>query len=57
MKSILIIGGSNIDYFGKCKKAKKLSDSNVGTINVSFGGVGRNIAENLGRLGVDVTFI
>ena len=39
------------------QKAKKLSDSNVGTINVSFGGVGRNIAENLGRLGVDVTFI
>ena len=57
MKKILIIGASNIDYFGMTDKAIIKKDSNIGTIKVSFGGVGRNICENLARLGANVTFI
>lgn len=54
---VLIIGGTNIDYFGKTISELKFYDSNVGKIKISFGGVGRNVCENLARLGVNVTFI
>lgn len=57
MDKVLIIGGSNIDYIGKSIAPVKGRDSNIGDINISFGGVGRNIAENLARLGSCVTFI
>lgn len=54
---ILVIGGANIDYIGKSFNKIIKQDSNIGTISISFGGVGRNIVENLARLGMDVTFI
>jgi pseudouridine kinase len=57
MKKILIIGGSNIDYFGKSFERIRPFDSNIGEITVSFGGVARNICENLARLEIPVTFI
>ena len=57
MKNILIIGGSNIDYIGKSFDTIRPYDSNIGEISVSFGGVARNICENLARLGLPVTFI
>ncbi|MDD3172016.1 MAG: carbohydrate kinase family protein [Bacilli bacterium] len=57
MNKILVIGGSNIDYIGKSYSSIREKDSNIGNISISFGGVARNICENLARLGMDVTFI
>ncbi|HKM29132.1 MAG TPA: PfkB family carbohydrate kinase [Bacilli bacterium] len=57
MKKILIIGGSNIDYIGKSFENIRQYDSNIGEITVSFGGVARNICENLARLELDITFV
>jgi pseudouridine kinase len=50
---VAVIGGANIDIHGKSNKALRREDSNPGTVNTSAGGVARNIAENLARLGVD----
>lgn len=57
MSSIVIIGSSNVDYLGVSFNKLIDRDSNIGKISVSSGGVGRNICENLLRLGEDVTFI
>ena len=52
-----IIGGINIDIEGAPFKKLKYQDSNPGKIRLSYGGVGRNIAENLARLGGDCAMI
>ncbi len=54
---IAIIGGINIDIEGAPFKTIKYHDSNPGKIRLSYGGVGRNIAENLARLGGDCAMI
>ena len=46
-----VIGGANVDIVGYPFEALRRSDSNPGQVNVSIGGVGRNIAENLVKLG------
>lgn len=48
---VSVIGGANIDIAGYPFEALRKSDSNPGQVNVSIGGVGRNIAENLVKLG------
>lgn len=50
---VLVIGGSNVDIAGFPKHALQMEDSNPGAVKMSLGGVGRNIAENLARLGVE----
>lgn len=57
--SITIIGASNIDITAQSldKSGAVLGDSRPGQIAISAGGVGRNIAENLGRLGFAPKFI
>lgn len=57
MKEILVIGGSNIDYLSKSQKPLIMGDSNIGTLQISVGGVGRNITENLARLQNKITFL
>ncbi|MFA6829241.1 MAG: PfkB family carbohydrate kinase [Bacilli bacterium] len=57
MNEILVIGGSNIDYLAKSKNTLIMEDSNIGVLTTSFGGVGRNITENLARLHDQVTFL
>lgn len=57
MEKALIIGAANIDYFGMVKDNLIMNDSNKGMIKISFGGVGRNICENLARLKSNITFI
>ena len=47
---ICVVGGSNIDIQGFSQTKLNLYDSNPGIIQKGFGGVGRNIAENLARL-------
>jgi pseudouridine kinase len=54
---VYVIGGANIDISGKANASLKLKDSNPGKVDLSFGGVARNIAENLARLGIPVIFI
>lgn len=54
---IVVIGGANIDVQGFPFNPLIMHDSNPGLIKLSCGGVGRNIAENLARLGCDVRLI
>lgn len=49
---VVVIGAATIDTKGRAKGELIHATSNPGQIRVSAGGVGRNIAENLGRLGV-----
>lgn len=51
MTDITIIGGINIDIEGRPFKALRYEDSNPGKISISYGGVGRNITENVARMG------
>lgn len=57
MEKVLVVGGSVIDIFACPKDKIILGDSNPGYLKQSLGGVGRNIAENLARLGIDTTLI
>ncbi len=57
MNKVVVIGGTNIDIFAYPHQKIVMKDSNPGYISTSLGGVGRNISENLARLGLDVTFI
>ncbi len=57
MRKVLVVGGAVIDIFAQPKEKFILRDSNPGHLKRSLGGVGRNIAENLARLGVDTTLI
>lgn len=54
---ILVFGASVVDMFGFCKSNYRSCDSIPGRIKISFGGVSRNIAENMARVGVPTKFI
>lgn len=54
---VTIIGSSNVDIIVKSKKAIIPGDSNPAVRKQTYGGVGRNIAENLARLGVKVNLV
>ncbi len=56
-KTYLLIGGSNVDYIATSRDKLQRRVSNIGEISISFGGVMRNIAENLARLGNNIDFI
>lgn len=56
-RSIVCIGGMNIDRKLYAKEAITYQTSNPVISSISVGGVARNIAENLGRLGENVTLI
>ncbi|CAM3105205.1 carbohydrate kinase family protein [Streptobacillus ratti] len=54
---ICIIGGANIDIQGFSYNSIILNDSNPGKIEKGFGGVARNITENLSHLNLNTKFI
>jgi len=54
---VTVIGGANIDIHGRSTHKLADNDSNPGTVHTSAGGVARNIAENLARLGVDCRLV
>lgn len=56
-KYVCVIGGANVDISGTPDVALSHADSAPGRILTSFGGVGRNIAENLKKLQVKVELI
>ena len=53
----VVVGGVNVDIGGRSAAPLVASDSNPGTVTVSLGGVGRNIAHNLSLLGADVRML
>lgn len=57
MGKICVIGGANIDICGASNEPLKAYDSNPGTIDIRYGGVGRNIAETLTKMGQTVEFV
>ena len=57
MADITVVGGINIDIEGRPNEALRREDSNPGKISISYGGVGRNIAENAARMGGDIAMI
>ena len=54
---LVVLGGANVDIVGFTDKPLVLKDSNQGTLKISMGGVGRNIAENLVHLGFNTKLI
>lgn len=56
-KKITVIGAANVDIGGKPFRKLIPKDSNPGTVSISLGGVGRNIAHNLSLLGNPVRFL
>jgi pseudouridine kinase len=54
---IIVIGGTNIDIKAKTTASYISATSNPGNVTFTPGGVGRNIAHNLGSLGVSVALI
>jgi pseudouridine kinase len=49
--SVVVVGGAVLDTKVRTASAPVLGTSNPGTASATVGGVGRNIAENLARLG------
>ena len=54
---VTVVGGANVDIGGKPDHTLQIHDSNPGTVQISLGGVGRNMAHNLAMLGHSVRFI
>lgn len=54
---ILVFGASVYDIFGFTYKSYRCKDSNPGSVKVSFGGVCRNIAENMARININTKLI
>ena len=57
MPRVVLIGGANVDIKGRARGPYVAGTSNPGEVTVSAGGVGRNIAENLARLGISVALV
>lgn len=54
---VTIIGGSNVDIQGVPNNDMVMFDSNPGKVDISLGGVGRNICENISKLGVNTKLL
>ncbi|BBF84481.1 pseudouridine kinase [Aquitalea magnusonii] len=54
---VVALGGANMDIRGSSSHRLRQGDSNPGQVSCSPGGVARNIAENLARLGADCRLI
>ena len=57
MADITIVGGINIDIEGRPYAPLRREDSNPGKISIAYGGVGRNITENVARMGGSAAMI
>ena len=54
---VVVVGGANVDVKARTTSALVPGTSNPGTVVRSPGGVGRNVAENLARLGTRVALL
>lgn len=57
MSKILLLGGCNVDYIATSTAPLIMKSSNIGKVSISFGGVMRNVVENLARLGNECYFL
>jgi pseudouridine kinase len=57
ISNVVVIGGANMDVSVSSKTPLLPHDSTPGEIHCNPGGVARNVAENLARLGVNVSLI
>lgn len=57
MVDVVVIGGANMDIKAKCASPMVARTSNIGEVQTRPGGVGRNIAHNLARLGLRVKLL
>jgi pseudouridine kinase len=55
--AIAVVGGNNLDIGATSGAKLAYGDSNPGRIRTGLGGVGRNIAENLARLGQSASLV
>ncbi len=55
--TVVVVGGANLDLKARTTAAVVPGTSNPGTVSTSPGGVGRNIAENLARLGTPTLLV
>jgi pseudouridine kinase len=55
--SVVVVGGANLDLKARTTAAIVTGTSNPGTVTTSPGGVGRNVAENLARLGTPTVLV
>lgn len=55
--SVVVVGGSNLDVKARTTARLQPRTSNPGRGSMAAGGVGRNIAENLARLGVRTVLV
>lgn len=55
--SVVVIGAASLDMKGRPDTPLVPGTSNPGSIRISPGGVGRNVAENLARLGVSTMLL
>ena len=53
----MVVGGANLDVKAHSTASAVARTSNPGSVLRSAGGVGRNVAENLARLGSEVTLV
>lgn len=56
-RPVVVVGASAIDTKGRASRRLEPGSSSHGRIQTSFGGVARNIAENLARLGVPTALL
>jgi pseudouridine kinase len=54
---VVVVGGANFDIKAKVNGRHLFGTSNPGTVHTAFGGVGRNVAHNLVKLGHRVRLI
>ena len=54
---VTVVGGMNMDIGGRPYEKAVARDSNPGTVRMSPGGVGRNIAHNMSLMGLDVRLV
>jgi len=57
MARVIVIGGANADIKGHTSRSFVGGTSNPGDVSVSAGGVARNIADNLARLGHETSLV
>lgn len=54
---VTVVGAANLDIQGFTEEKLIQRDSNPGEVKICLGGVGRNISENMARLGIDTKLI
>lgn len=54
---VIVAGGANIDLLGRASRPVLPGDSTPGAVTFRCGGVGRNICENLARLGAETALV